>query len=86
MAKALGRTVAGAGGLGGSIGRMGQGSMIAAHTSLSSDFSKVRRIKAFPRRKTIKVNEPLAKNQVYTTAEDFNFVLNYIREHCPKAK
>jgi hypothetical protein len=32
------------------------------------------------------VNEPFAKNQVYTTPEDFDFVLKYIREHCPKVK
>jgi hypothetical protein len=85
-AKKLGRAVSGAGVLSGNIGRVGQGMMIANHTSLSSDFSRVKRIKAYPRFCTIKLNEPFAKNQVYTTPEDFDFVLNYIRSHCPKAK
>ena len=64
----------------------GQGGLIAAHTSLSSDFSKVRSIKALPKYCTIKVNEPMAKNQVYTAPEDFDFVLDYIKSHCPNAK
>ena len=85
-ARKLGDAVSGAGFLSGHIGRAGQGALISAHTSLSSDFSKVRRIKAYPRRGTIKVNEPLAHNQVYTSREDFDFVLQYIREHCPKVK
>ena len=86
IAKKMGRTVAGAGLLTGNIGRVGQGMMIANHTSLSSDFSKVRSIKPKRRWSTIKVNEPFAKNQIYTTKEDFDFVLNYIRKRCPKVK
>ena len=83
-ARKLGSVVAGAGVLTGSIGRAGQGMMVAAHTSLSSDFSKVRSIKPQRRWNTIKVNEPFANNQVYTTPEDFDFVLEYISSHCPK--
>ena len=62
----------------------GAGLLAAAHTKSSSDFSRVRRIKAYPRLHTIKVNEGLSKNQVYTHPEDFSFVLDYIRSHCPK--
>ena len=85
-ARKLGGIVAGAGVLGGRPGRIGQGMLIAGHTSLSSDFSKVRSIQ--PRRlwHTIKINEPFAHNQVYTTAEDYDFVLDFIRTHCPKLK
>ena len=85
-AKKVGKAVAGAGVLGGGVSRVGQGMMIAGHTSLSSDFSVVKSVKAYPRFCTIKVNEPFAKNQVYTTPEDFEFVLNYIRDHCPKVQ
>ena len=85
-ARVIGGTLAGAGLLTGSIGRFGQGAAVASHTSLSSDFDKVRSIRAYRSRCTIKVNQPFAKNQVYTTREDFDFVLNYIREHCPKAR
>lgn len=63
----------------------GAGFMTAAHTKTSSDFSRVRRIKAYPRLHSIKVNEGLSKNQVYTHPEDFSFVLDYIQSHCPKS-
>ena len=85
-ARKIGGLLAGAGAATGSVGRLGQGIAVASHTELSSDFSRVRRIKAYPRRATIKVNEPFAKNQVYTTREDFDFVLNFIRDHCPKVR
>jgi len=85
-ARIIGGALAGAGVLKGSPGRVGQGAMVAAHTSLSSDFSRVRSIKAYRGRSTIKVNERFSKNQVYTTREDFDFVLSFIRAHCPNAK
>lgn len=85
-ARAIGGAVAAAGVLGGSPAKAGQGALIAAHTSLASDFPKVRRIKAYPGRSLIKVKEPLSNNEVYACSEDFEFVLNYIKSHCPKAK
>ncbi len=85
-AQVMGGVVGAAGVLGGKAAQAGQGALIAAHTSLSSDFSKVRSIKAFPRRSFIKVNEPLSKNEVYVCPEDFDFVLNYIKSRCPGAK
>ena len=86
IAKKIGAATAGAGAVGGNIGRIGQGMMVAGHTSLSSDFSVVRSVKPHRRWRTINVNEPFAKNQVYTTKEDFDFVLDYILQHCPKVK
>lgn len=86
IARRMGKAVGGAGFLTGSPGRAGQGLLIAGHTSLSSDFSKVRSVKAQRRWHTIKVNEPFAKNQIYTSAEDFDFVLDFIIHHCPKVK
>lgn len=85
-AKVLGGVVSATGALRGNPMQAGQGALIAAHTSLSSDFSKVRRIKASPRHFTILVNEPMSKNQVYTAPEDFEFVLNFIKSHCPLVK
>jgi len=35
-------------------------------------------------RNLIKVSEPFSKNQVYCRKEDFDFVLGFIRDHCPK--
>lgn len=85
-ARIIGGALAGAGVLKGNPGRTGQGMMVASHTSLESNFANVRRIKAYRRQCTIKVNAPFSKNQVYTTREDFDFVLDFIRKHCPKAK
>ena len=86
IAKRIGAATAGVGGVGGSIGRVGQGILVANQTSLSSDFKVVRSVKPHRRWHTINVNEPFAKNQVYTTKEDFDFVLDYILQHCPKVK
>ena len=86
IAQKIGKTVAGTGVLTQSPGRVGQGMLIANHTSLASDFKKVRRVKPLRKWHTIKVSEPFAKNQIYCDSEDFDFVLNYILEHCPKLK
>ena len=49
-------------------------------------FSRVRRLKAFPRRGLIKVNAPFSRNQVYAAPEDFAFVREYIESHCNNLK
>lgn len=85
-AQVLGAVVGAASALKGKAAQAGQGALIAAHTSLETDFSKVSSIKACKRYNTIKVNEALVKNQVYTAPEDFDFVLDYIKAHCPNAK
>ena len=86
IARKMGETLAGAGALTSSPGQIGQGMLIANHTSQYSNFKKVRSVKPLRKWNTIKVNEPLSKNQVYCDSEDFDFVLNYILEHCPKLK
>jgi len=65
---------------------IGAGMLAASRTTFTSDFPNVRRIK--PRRalKLIKVNKLLDRNQVYVPREDFDFVLDFIRRHCPQAK
>ena len=52
-------------------------------TSILKDveFLKIRR-----KRNTIHVNYLLDKNQVYAADEDFDFVEQFLREHCVKAK
>lgn len=64
----------------------GAGILAAARNSLYSDFSRVRNIKPDPAHNIIKVNAPTSKNQVYVSDQDFQFVLDFIRSHCPKAK
>lgn len=71
-----------AGAASGRPGVMGAG-VLASRTELSSDFSRVRRIRPFPRLHLIKVDARFSHNQVYVPAEDFPFVLDFIRTHCP---
>lgn len=64
----------------------GAGVLAASRSKSTSVFANVRRIK--PRRafNVIKVNQLLDRNQVYVPKEDFDFVLDFIRKHCPNAK
>ena len=61
----------------------GAGFLGATRNSLRSDFAKVRRVKVLRRWNTVKLNQPLAKNQVYAQPEDMDFVLDYIRARLP---
>ena len=65
---------------------VGTGMIVASRSSSTSSFDRVRHIR--PRRalQLIKVNQLLERNQVYTQKEDFDFVLDYIRQHCPNTK
>lgn len=53
----------------------------STRTTMYSDFKKIKKIKAYPRRGVIKLNAPFNKNQVYASKEDFEFVLNFIKNH-----
>ena len=61
----------------------GAGFLGATRNSLRSDFAKVRKVKVLRRWNTVKLNQPLAKNQVYAQPEDMDFVLDYIRARLP---
>ena len=64
----------------------GLGIMNATRDSMTSYYSAVRKIK--PRRflSLIKVNNLFQHNQVYVSKEDFDFVLNFLREHITNEK
>lgn len=85
-AQKLGAVTAMAGAARGSLSTAGAGLLSATKSESISVFSDVRRVK--PRRlfNVIKVNELLEKNQVYVRKEDFDFVYNFIKSHCPKLK
>lgn len=68
------------------VSQVGIGMLAAGGNVMVSDFANVRSIQGYPRRGVIKVNEPLAKNQVYVEKEDYDWVYAYIRDHCPRAK
>jgi len=80
-AKKLGRATAIAGAASGRIGAAGAG-INAQRTEMYSEFAKVRKVRAYPRRGLIKVNELLGHNQVYAAKEDFEFVKDYIVSRC----
>ena len=83
--KKLGAVTAAAGGARGSLTAVGAG-LNATRTEMYSEFDRVRRVKAYPRRNTIKVNQKLSHNQVYAAKEDFDFVKGYILSHCKNLK
>ena len=61
--------------------------LAATHTPFVSRFNKVRKVKAIRRRHLIKVDELLTKNRIYVEdPEDYEFVLNFIKQRCPKIK
>lgn len=68
------------------VSQVGIGMLAAGGNVMVSDFANVRSIQGYPRRGVIKVNEPLAKNQVYVEKEDYDWVYAFIRDHCPRAK
>lgn len=65
---------------------VGAGVLSASRSTLTTKFSNVRRIKADPRRNLIKVNGTLKANQVYADDAQFQFVLDFLRAHCPNAR
>ena len=64
----------------------GAGALAASRDTSVSVFDKVRRVKPRRGQNRIKVNQSLERNQVYVPDEDFDFVLDFIRKHCPNAK
>ncbi len=69
----------------GNLPQTGMGILTATHDATSSNFASVRSVKGSRALRVIKVNEPLAKNQVYVEPGDYDFVFGYIRDHCPNA-
>ncbi len=74
-----------AGAASGRLSTVGVG-MSASRTEMYTEFSRVKKIKAYPSKNLIKVNEKLSHNQVYTKKEDFEFVKDFIVSHCENLK
>lgn len=83
-AKAMGFVTAMAGIAAGSLTAAGAGINAATRDSLSTDFDKVKKIKALKRRNTIYLNAPFSNNQIYASDGDFDFVLEYILKYIPE--
>ncbi len=80
-AKKIAGATALAGAASGRLTTVGAG-INSARTEIYSDFSRVRKVKAFPALNLIKVNGRLSRNQIYASKEDFEFVKKYIKERC----
>lgn len=80
-AKKIAGATALAGAASGRLTTVGAG-INSARTEMYSDFSRVRKVKAFPALNLIKVNGRLSRNQIYASKEDFEFVKKYIKERC----
>ena len=63
-------------------GVAGSGMVAAGRTTMRSNFSNVRKVKAVRRMNTIMVNERFSKNRVYVCDEDFDFVYDFISSRC----
>ena len=64
----------------------GAGALAASRQSSTSEFANVKSVKHRRRMHLIKVNQLLNRNQVYVPDEDFDFVYDFIKSHCPKVK
>ena len=82
--QAIGWLAAAAGVVSGNISGIGTGILAATRMSSSSEFSRVKKVKAVRSRHVIYVNQTLEHDQVYAEDPDFDFVLNYICGHVPE--
>lgn len=70
----------------GNIQATAAGMLAGSKQSLLSSFEKVRSITVNKKRHVIYVNENLIHNQVYADSADFDYISEYIINHCKKAK
>lgn len=82
----LGALTAMVGGAAGKPGVVGSGLLAASRSTLTSNLVDVARLKPCRRHNLIKVNQLLNKNRIFVPDEDFDFVYNFLCQHCPKAK
>ena len=85
-ARAIGKLTALGGVAGGKPGMVGMGILTATRTSMSTSYSSVRRIKPCRRQHLIKMRERFSRNMVFVGDEDFDFVYQYLSDHCPNAR
>ena len=70
----------------GNMTTTGIGLMNSAGGSLTSRLEKVRTVKGKRSKNLIKVNSLIKRNQVYVKDSDYDFVMDFLTEHCPAAK
>ena len=85
-ATVLGALTAMMGGAAGKPGVVGSGLLAASRSTLTSAFVDVTRLIPCRCHNLIKASQLLSKNRVFVPDEDFDFVYNYLCQHCPRAK
>ncbi len=60
--------------------------LLATRTTSYSKFKTANKVVGLRRQNTIKIRDGLDHNEIYTTAEDYQFVFDYIAQHCPNAQ
>lgn len=85
-AKVLGALTALAGAAGGRPGVVGSGILASTRFSSTSVLKNVAGLIPCRRMNLIKVNQLLNKNRIYVPDEDFDFVYDFLCQHCTKAK
>lgn len=79
-AQTFGTVATVAGLLTGNLSIAGVGILSASRSTMITHFQKLSAVKRKPRQHTIKLRSGLMHNQVYTSPDDFDFVLGFIRE------
>ena len=64
----------------------GIGALNASGGSLTCRLEKVRRVRGNRKKHLIRVHTLLKRNMIYVKDSDYDFVMGYLREHCPNAK
>ena len=85
-AKVLGALTVLAGAAAGKPGVVGTGILSASRFSSTSVLANVERLVPRRRLNLIKVNQLLNRNRVFVPDEDFDFVYDFLCQHCTKAK
>ena len=85
-AQVLGALAAMIGGAAGNLGMVGTGVLAASRTTSISTLVRVNRLIPVRRMNLIKVNQKLHKNRIYVPDEDFDFVYDFLCQHCVNAK
>ena len=85
-AKVLCALTAMAGAAAGRPGVVGSGFLASSHFTTTSILANVAHLIPCRRMNLIKVNQLLNKNRIYVPDEDFDFVYDFLCQHCVKAK
>lgn len=85
-ARTIGKLTALAGAASGKPAMVGLGIQAAKRTSMKSGYDSVRRLIPCPRLNVIKVRERFSRNMVFAADEDFDFVYQFLCDHCPNAR